>query len=355
MAVLRKYNPATEQWEILQGGVQGLQGPPVALAKGTVTTTAAGTNADFSITGTPPNQKLNLTLPRGEAGGWITTQIDAGTQDLNLLTTPGSYKDNNVAGAISRGYPEDGWQGIHEVVGIWGHTIQRTTRISSKGTPEDSRGYMRVLQGGTWSPWRRIPLVGQIYLDIVGAGRPDVAGTMSTEVAALVAAATSGAKFRSTNGPQGAWEWQKRGTTWVCVEGDTGDMPLVTWDATGAITYGTLPSGLAPSGAYPGGVWARRTSSAVHLILRCAQVTTDWSIPGTGELNLSDGLRVSVAPGTAAASAYSLALQIRTNSVVGIRRDYSNQATTYGAGGNNIVTVATFPPPNLSWPIVTTI
>lgn len=253
MAVLRKHNPVTDQWEILQGGVQGLQGPPVALAKGTVTTTAAGTNADFSITGTPPAQVLNLTLPRGEAGGWITTQIDSATQDLNLLTTPGSYKDNNTTGEMVRGYPEDGWQGIHEVVGINGHVIQRTTSVMSIATPEGSRGYMRVLRVGTWSPWRRIPLVGQIHLDIVGAGRPDIPATMTTEVAALVAAATSGAKFRSTDGPQGAWEWQKRGTTWVVTDGDTGYLditPLVVsgWSAPsvgkirriGAVVYVVL-------------------------------------------------------------------------------------------------------------------
>lgn len=57
---------------------------------------------------------------------------------------------------------------------------------------------------------------------IVGAGRPDIPDTMTPEVADLVAAATSGAFFRSTDGPQGAWEWQKRGTAWVVVSGDTG-------------------------------------------------------------------------------------------------------------------------------------
>ena len=275
MAVLRKYNPDIQQWEILQGGVQGLQGPPVALAKGTVTTTAAGTNADFSITGTPPAQVLNMTLPRGEAGGWITTQINASTQDMNLLTTPGSYKDNTGSGEIGRGYPEDGWQGIHEVVGVHGHTIQRTTNVRSTANPEDNRTYMRVLRSGTWSPWRRVPLVGQIHLDIVGAGRPDVPASMTAEVAALVAAATSGAKFRSTNGPQGAWEWQKRGASWECVEGDTGYLdfaPLVVagW---GAISVGKL----------------RRIGSVVHVLLRDVSHSTDNTDANSLLLNLPTG------------------------------------------------------------------
>ena len=57
---------------------------------------------------------------------------------------------------------------------------------------------------------------------ITGLGRPDVAATMTPAVQALVAAATSGASFSSLDGPQGAWAWRKRGSTWVCVEGDTG-------------------------------------------------------------------------------------------------------------------------------------
>src|SRR5690606_22749005 len=56
-------------------------------------------------------------------------------------------------------------------------------------------------------------------LAIVGAGRPDVPGSMIGSVASAVAAAPSGATFVSTDGPQGAWQWQKRGTTWTVTEG----------------------------------------------------------------------------------------------------------------------------------------
>lgn len=38
------------------------------LSIGTVTTGAAGTNASASVTGTSPNFKLNLTIPRGNTG-----------------------------------------------------------------------------------------------------------------------------------------------------------------------------------------------------------------------------------------------------------------------------------------------
>lgn len=74
---------------------------------------------------------------------------------------------------------------------------------------------------------------------IVGAGRPDIPATMTSDVAALVNAATSGAVFRSTDGPQGAWEWRKRGTTWRLVDGDTG------WRNITALVPGGVTSGTA--------------------------------------------------------------------------------------------------------------
>ncbi len=49
-------------------GDQGVAGPACSLTVGTVTTGAAGTKADATITGTAPNQVLSLTLPRGETG-----------------------------------------------------------------------------------------------------------------------------------------------------------------------------------------------------------------------------------------------------------------------------------------------
>lgn len=46
----------------------GPAGPANTLAIGTVTTGAAGSTATATITGTAPNQTLNLTIPRGDTG-----------------------------------------------------------------------------------------------------------------------------------------------------------------------------------------------------------------------------------------------------------------------------------------------
>lgn len=47
------------------GGAPITVGPPNVLAIGTVTTTAPGTSATASLTGTSPSQVLNLSIPRG--------------------------------------------------------------------------------------------------------------------------------------------------------------------------------------------------------------------------------------------------------------------------------------------------
>jgi hypothetical protein len=49
-------------------GDTGATGPANSLAIGTVSTGAAGSNADATITGTAPNQTLNLTIPVGATG-----------------------------------------------------------------------------------------------------------------------------------------------------------------------------------------------------------------------------------------------------------------------------------------------
>lgn len=49
-------------------GPQGPAGPANTLVIGSVTTSAPGSSAEATITGTAPNQTLNLVLPRGEQG-----------------------------------------------------------------------------------------------------------------------------------------------------------------------------------------------------------------------------------------------------------------------------------------------
>lgn len=53
---------------VIPRGVIGPEGPPNVLTVGTVTTGAPGSSADVDITGTSPNQVVDFTIPRGDVG-----------------------------------------------------------------------------------------------------------------------------------------------------------------------------------------------------------------------------------------------------------------------------------------------
>lgn len=71
-------------------GPQGIQGPANTLTIGTVTTLPTGQNATASITGTAPNQVLNLGIPRGLPGADGTAVSVAGSEvsTLSFTTDP---------------------------------------------------------------------------------------------------------------------------------------------------------------------------------------------------------------------------------------------------------------------------
>ena len=111
---------------------------------------------------------------------------------------------------------------------------------------------------------------------IYGAGRPDISSTMTTETAASVAAAQSGAQFISTDGAGvGAWTWQKQGTKWVVTVGDTG---WLDW------------SSLLPESAKDSGFWVRRETTTVRAYYAIPFSGTrpalgsfiDWKVLATG-------------------------------------------------------------------------
>ena len=97
------------------------------------------------------------------------------------------------------------------------------TELTASGT----RDATTFLRGD--NTWAEVDLASVTSREYWGPGRPDVAGSLDSAGAAWVAAATAGAVFHSVNGPQGAWTWQKRGTTWVCVDGDTGQVDLAAY------------------------------------------------------------------------------------------------------------------------------
>lgn len=80
-------------------GATGATGPANSLAIGSVTTGAAGSSAEATITGSAPSQTLNLTIPRGDAGagsGDVTAASSFGT-DNRLIRSDGTGKGVQVS------------------------------------------------------------------------------------------------------------------------------------------------------------------------------------------------------------------------------------------------------------------
>ncbi len=155
---------------------------------GTVTTGNPGAPATANITGTAPGRYLDLTLPKGDTGpanslsvietvtgpetagatgpqgltgatgapgGWVYG-ADLVTNDLNNITTPGQYRQNNAANAtLVSNYPLasstgflDVWSFDSGATGI----IQRFQPFGNVG--ESVSGYyQRRKNGAAWGTW----------------------------------------------------------------------------------------------------------------------------------------------------------------------------------------------------------
>lgn len=104
-----------------------------------------------------------------------------------------------------------------------------------------------------------------------GSGRPDIASTLSSELAKATAVAPIGASFSSTDGAGvGAWAWQKTPAGWVVAAGDTG------WRSIGSIR------GIAQE------LMLRRMGNAVYLSPRGNRVTVN-SLVANATLRLPSG------------------------------------------------------------------
>jgi hypothetical protein len=152
-------------------------------------TLAPGSSATVDVTGDGPAYGLVFGVPAGVQG-------DAGPQgDVGPKGDKGDKGDAGPKGDTGPQGPQ-GLAGAQEI-----------------GWTDDGTPYL--LEPGTGEP-------GTQSGDIVAAGRPDISATMDAATQAAVNAAATGAMFRSTDGPQGAWVWAKRPTGWVVTDGDTG-------------------------------------------------------------------------------------------------------------------------------------
>lgn len=138
--VLDIYVPRGARGEV---GPQGPLGPPVALA---VSDTVTGPETP-GATGPQGIQGL-----KGDPGGWVVTAL--GTEDLNLITTDGIYRQGNANNATAlANYPQYSAMGVLYVTRAngSGYLQQEYRTVAS---PNDGSIYIRTYANGAWSPWK---------------------------------------------------------------------------------------------------------------------------------------------------------------------------------------------------------
>jgi hypothetical protein len=153
-------NPDPAWWAALEAGLQSAApAPPNVLTVGAVTTGAAGSAAAATITGQAPAQQLDLTIPRGDPGGFVKGATISGTTNLNDLKVDGLYNSPATSRGLALGYPHayqtagvlmvNGWyrDGL-DVVQTW--TAANVVGTAGYGDVT----YRRTCYNGAWSAWR---------------------------------------------------------------------------------------------------------------------------------------------------------------------------------------------------------
>lgn len=265
---------------------------------GTVTTGQPGSNASAIIVGEAPDFALNMTIPRGDSGGWVNVTSLSGTPvNLDTLFTPGTYRTNTAQMGPGSGAPTM-VGGVIEVVGGLGQvTTQKFTPIGPFGSGLTPLGvyFTRINQWNnisSWNPWILHSGEPTLYPRQIWAnGRPDIPATTPYTLSQLNSVPI-GHEYVSLDRPQGARRWIKMGaTTWRCVEGDTGWVDLRPflvdgWTATridarrinGDIRYrfGTVRDGTTTSilGGLPQWTWPPPGGAVVHMPTQYATAST---------------------------------------------------------------------------------
>ena len=237
-------------------GDTGDEGPGNTLTIGTVTTGAASSAADANIFGASPNQTLDLTIPRGDTGA--------------ASTVPGPPNTLTV-GSVTTGAP-----GSAADADISGTSPEQTLDLVIPRGDVGPQGETRYLvQDGAAYPARPFP--AEVPVTFVGSANPDLLGVMvvgdswintaADQVVPYVkhydgagspegvVTAQIGSRYIDVNATRGAVEWIKASGT-----GNTGWK--VAYGDTGQRDMASL---LDPTywTAGPGAVTLRREGSRV--------------------------------------------------------------------------------------------
>ena len=235
------------------GPASTIPGPANTLAIGTVT---EGASPDASITGTPPNQTLNLTLKNGADGPpntlAIGTVVEGPTAGATITGTSPNQTLNLVLPEADPGPPNtltigtvgSGASPAASITGTSPNQTLNLTLVPGIGVPTtgNNPGDLLRWNGSVW-----IQTATKFH---EGTGNPN--GVVTAPVGSTFVNTESG-------GYNGARRWTKAtgtgNTGWVVVDGDTGLMTLKN----------NLVNGWTHSITEPTGITLRRINNTVTL------------------------------------------------------------------------------------------
>ena len=134
-------------------GPEGPAGPANVLSVGTVTTGEPGSAASAAITGTSPNQLLNLIIPAGSQGPGMLGYATKAALDADLAHPAGTVAlvGNDPVLANNGTYIKSGDSGS----GSWTQTIDRIQSVSNRVTSleglalQAQRGLTKIIKNGS--------------------------------------------------------------------------------------------------------------------------------------------------------------------------------------------------------------
>lgn len=158
------------------------------------------------------------------------------------------------------------WLTIGEVTDTWDHLQVILTRVVATNLSANFVG------AGTPQVLTTLPPYTGLVTPAVLVGSGEYVGSGSPHT---VVSADVGATYWDRDATNGAVRWTKMfgtsNTGWRVTTGDTGLLPIATWDATGTMTSGAIenpgdwaPSGIGNTWASAGGLWIRRINSQVE-------------------------------------------------------------------------------------------
>lgn len=176
-------------------GPTGPAGPANALSVGTVTTGAAGSNAAVTITGASPNQTINLTIPRGDQGATGNTGATGPANTLTIGTVTTSPPLGAASATITGSAP-------NQTLNL---TLPRGDQGPPGSVADGDKGDVIVSSAGT--QWLLDPngTLAQ-YAKLSGAlftGYSRISNPSDDQIALLINGPTKGIRFNTYAGGMG--------------------------------------------------------------------------------------------------------------------------------------------------------